>query len=194
LGPPINRLAGRLPGIHINAAGRAEAASIAERLAAAPPDRVLSSPLERTMETAMIIGNRVGRRVVPDDRLIETEMGPWEGLPVAEAMLAYPDAWQLWRTAPTRVALPGIEPVEAIAGRMEAVASEQLALGGSALLVSHQDPLLTLICRLLELPLDAMRKMEVSPGSMTVFEVAEDHPVLLVLNSTAESPARPRTT
>lgn len=183
LAPPINRLAGRLPGVHINANGRAEAEAVADRLAASPPDRIFSSPLERTLETATIIAERVGRSVATDDRLIETGMGPWEGLPVAEAIRRYPDAWRAWRTAPTQIALQGMESVEAIADRMLAVALQQLARGGTALLVSHQDPLLALICRLLELPLDGMRRIEVSPGSLTVFEVAYGRPVLIVLNS-----------
>ncbi len=192
--PPINRLAGRLPGVHINAAGRAEAEVVADRLAAAPPDRILASPLARTLDTATIIAERLGRSVITDERLIETGMGPWEGLPVAEAIRRYPEAWRAWRTAPTQVALQGMEAVEAIADRVQTVAAEQLAHGGTALLVSHQDPLLALICRLLELPLDAMRRMEVSPGSLTVFEVTYGRPVLLVLNSTALNPARLRTT
>lgn len=192
--PPINRLAGRLPGVHLNAVGRAEAEALADRLARTPPDRIVSSPLERTLETATIIADRVGRVVITDRRLIETGMGPWEGLPVAEAIRRYPDAWQAWRTAPTQVALPGMEEVGAIADRMLTVASEHLAAGGAALLVSHQDPLLALICRLMDLPLDAMRRMEVWPGSLTVFEVAYGRPLLITLNSMTPEPVTPRMT
>ena len=193
LGPPVNRLAGRLPGVHINAEGRAQAQALADRLAASPPDRILSSPLERTLETAAIIAERVERFVVTDERLIETGMGPWEGMLVADAIQRYPEAWQAWRTAPTRMALPGMEPVAAIGDRMLAVATERLQQRGTALLVSHQDPLLALICRLLALPLDAMRRMEVSPGSLTVFEVRDAQPVLLVLNAMALDALRPET-
>lgn len=192
--PPINRLAGRLPGVHLNDAGRAEAEALADRVAAAPPDRIVSSPLERTLETATIIADRVGRSVTTDERLIETGMGPWEGLPVSEAIGRYPDAWRAWRTAPSEVALPGMEGVGAIADRMLAAGSEQLAAGGATLLVSHQDPLLALICRLLELPLDAMRRMEVLPGSLTVFEVAYGRPVLMTLDSMTPPRVTPRTT
>ncbi len=191
--PPINRLAGRLPGVHLNAGGRAEAEGLAHRLAGTPPDRILSSPLERTLETATIIADRVRRLVITEERLIETEMGPWEGLPVSEAIRRYPDAWRTWRTAPTQLALSGMEGVGPIADRMLTVASEQLAAGGAALLVSHQDPLLALICRLLELPLDVMRRMEVLPGSLTVFEVAYGRPVLMTLNSMATQRVTPRT-
>ncbi len=46
------RLAGRTPGIPLNAAGRAEAAALAARLADTPIEAVYASPLERTRETA----------------------------------------------------------------------------------------------------------------------------------------------
>ncbi|MDR7484199.1 MAG: histidine phosphatase family protein [Armatimonadota bacterium] len=181
--PPANRLAGRLPGISLNARGRAEAAALAERLATAPPDRIVASPLERTVETATIIGQRVDRPVITDERIIETAMGPWEGLAVSEIMARAPEAWRTWRTVPTRMTLPGMEPVEAIGDRMWRAAREYVAVEGTTLLVSHQDPLLALICRLLDLPLDAMRRMDLSPGSLTVFEVTGRRPVLVTLNS-----------
>lgn len=183
LDPASNRLAGRLPGVHLNSVGREEAAALGQRLAGEPPDRIASSPLERTLETARIIGDRVGRPVTVDERLIETDLGPWEGMPVCDVVARYPEAWRLWRTAPTRLEVPGFEPVEAVADRMLGAAREYLALGGSTLLVSHQDPLLALICRLLDLPLDVMRRMDVSTGSLTVFEVARGQAVLVTLNS-----------
>ncbi|MDR7417560.1 MAG: histidine phosphatase family protein [Armatimonadota bacterium] len=183
LAPPINRLAGHLPGVHINAQGRAEAQALARRLAARPPDRIVSSPVERTLQTATIISEAVGVAVATDARLTETGMGVWEGLAIAEVIARFPNEWRAWRTAPTHAAVPGMERVDAIGERMLAAAQDYLALGGSTLLVSHQDPLLALICRLLDLPLDAMRRMEVSPGSLTIFEVARGRPVLVTLNS-----------
>ncbi|MDQ7857328.1 MAG: histidine phosphatase family protein [Armatimonadota bacterium] len=189
LGPADNRIAGRLPGVSINAQGRAEAEALGRWLAAAPPDRIVSSPLERTMQTATIIGAATARSVVADARLVETDLGPWEGLPVAEIAARDPAGWRAWRTAPTRVAAPGIEPVAAIAERMGAAAEEYLGRGGVTLFVSHQDPLLALCCRLLGLPLDAMRRLEISPGSLTEFEVVRGEAVLVTLN--ARPPAVP---
>jgi probable phosphoglycerate mutase len=102
---------------------------------------------------------------------------------VEDVAVRYPEAYRAWRTKPTTARLPGAEPLEAMADRMAACAAELLARGGSALLVSHQDPLLALVCRLLDLPLDAMRRMDIAPGSLTILEVARGRPVLAVLNS-----------
>lgn len=190
--PPINRFAGRLPGVHLNAAGRAGVEALARYLEGAPPDRIVSSPLDRTMETAAIIGERAGRPVSTDDRLLEAGLGPWEGLPVAEVIACHPTEWQTWRTEPSRMAVPGIESVGAIADRMACCAREWAQQGGTTLLVSHQDPILALICRLLELPLDTMRRMDASPASLTAFEFVNGSPVMMALNAVAAvRPVRP---
>jgi len=181
--PPNNRFAGRLPGIPLNAEGRAEAEAVGRRLASTPIDRVVSSPLERTRETADIIARHVGRPVAVDDRLIETGLGPWEGMPIAEVRRRHPEAWDAWHTTPTDVPLAGLEPVAAMAGRMGDCAHEALIQGGMTLLVSHQDPILALVCRLLDLHLNTMRRLDITTGSLTIFEVARGYPVLITLNS-----------
>jgi len=181
--PPTNRFAGRLPGIPLNAEGRAEAQAVGRRVTAMPIDRVVSSPLERTRETAEIIGRHVGRPVSVDERLIETGLGPWEGMAVADVQRRYPEAWRAWRTTPTNVPLIGLEPAGEMADRMAACARGALALGGVTLMVSHQDPILALVCRLLDLPLDTMRRLDISTASLTIFEVARGRAVLVTLNS-----------
>ncbi len=144
------------------------------------------------METASIIAERLGVAVHADDRLIETGLGPWEGMPVAEVMAAYPDDWRIWRSKPSQMALPGFEPVEAVAERMAACAREWMEGGGVVLLVSHQDPILALVCRLLDLPIDTMRRMDVAPASLTVLEFGHAPPVLLALNAPAPAcPVKP---
>jgi broad specificity phosphatase PhoE len=191
LSPPINRLAGHLPGVPLNADGRAEARALAHRLRPSPPDRIVSSPVERAMETATIIAEILGRAVTPDERITETRMGSWEGLPVREVIARFPAQWYAWRTAPTTADIPGMEKVETIGARMLAAAEDYLARGGATLLVSHQDPLLALVCQLLELPLDSMRRMDISPGSLTMFEVVRGRCVLVTLNSRSPRDAGP---
>lgn len=62
--------------------------------------------------------------------MIETDLGPWQGMRVEEVAARFPEAYRAWRTAPTRARLPGIELVEALADRMAACAIEALARGG----------------------------------------------------------------
>ena len=45
-------IAGRMPGVHLNAAGREQAERLAARLEGRPIDRIYCSPLERAREKA----------------------------------------------------------------------------------------------------------------------------------------------
>jgi probable phosphoglycerate mutase len=183
LHPPINRLAGRLPGVPLNARGRAQAEQLGRRLAATPPHRIICSPVQRTRETATIIAERVGRLVEVDERLVETGMGKWEGMPVAEIISRYPDEWHAWRTAPASKPVPWLESMDAIADRMAAAAWDYARQNEDVALVSHQDPLMVLTCRLLGLALDSVRRIDLSPGSLSIFEIAWGRMTLVTLNS-----------
>lgn len=183
LHPPINRLAGRKPGVPLNARGRRQAEALGRRLAAMPPRRIVSSPIQRAHDTALIIGAHTGCPVEIDERLIETEMGPWEGMEVAEVMARHPDQWRAWRTAPASQPVPWVEPMDAIADRMAAAAWDYLREGERVAFVSHQDPLMALICRWLDLSLDAVRRIDVSTGSVSIFEIAWGRMTLVTMNS-----------
>ena len=167
LRPGANRLAGRLPGISLNADGRGEGERVAAMLAGKPLAYVVTSPLERTVETAKIIAGRHGLTVERDERFIESGLGPWEGLWVDDIVARYPAEWRAWREDPTQVHLAGVEPVERIADRMDAGCREWLARGGQGVIVSHQDPLAALLCRLIGMPLGSMRAWDIRTGSIS---------------------------
>ena len=51
-------LAGRTPGVHLDERGQKQAAAVAERIAALPLTAIVTSPLERCVETAEAIAAR----------------------------------------------------------------------------------------------------------------------------------------
>jgi len=168
LRPGTARLAGRLPGIALNDEGRREAERVAERLAPLPLRWVAASPMQRTMETAEIIARPHGLEVAADDRLAEWALGPWEGMKIAEIQSRYPEQWRIWRENPMDLRLPGAETLEEVARRMEAAAREWMERGGHGVIVSHQDPLAALVCRLIGMPLGRMRTLDIRTGSVCV--------------------------
>jgi len=168
LRPGHNRLAGRTPGVWLNDEGRREAARAADRLKGRPLAWVVSSPLERTVETAQVIARGRGVEVERDDRLIEWALGPWEGLAIEEIQARYPAQWRTWREDPVNLRLPGAETLAQVADRMEAACREGLARGGCGAIVSHQDPLAALLCRLIGMPLARMRALDIRTGSISI--------------------------
>lgn len=167
LRPGANRLAGRLA-VSLNADGRNESERVAAILAEKPVAWVVSSPLERTVETAEIIARPHGLPVERDEWFIESGLGPWEGMRVDDIMARYPAEWHAWREDPSQVRLAGVEPVEHIADRMDAGCQAWLARGGQGVIVSHQDPLAALLCRLIGMPLRSMRAWDIRTGSVSV--------------------------
>jgi probable phosphoglycerate mutase len=84
-------------------AGRAQARAAAERLLVdgVSVDRVAASTLTRARETAEIIATHLGvGEVLVDDRLVETDVGPWQGLREHEIEARWPNYLRDRRTPP----------------------------------------------------------------------------------------------
>lgn len=81
----------------LNDTGRAQAAELAERLAAAGIEVVVSSDLARAAETAAIVAGRLGLDVSHDRDLREIDVGSWSGLTRAEVAERFPEGFARWR-------------------------------------------------------------------------------------------------
>lgn len=68
------KLAGHLPGVHLNEKGRQQALALAERLKEAPIKAIYSSPLERAVETAAPLAQMLNLEVQIRERLMEVSV------------------------------------------------------------------------------------------------------------------------
>jgi probable phosphoglycerate mutase len=188
--PVGHSIAGRTPGVHLNAAGRIEADALAARLSNLEISAIYSSPLERALETAAPIAARSGLQVVPAPGLLEIDFGDWTGKPLAE--LDQRPEWRCFNSSRSTTRIPGGEEMaEVLARTLTEVARIRTAHPGPAALValvSHGDVLRTLLTHFLGIPLDFVHRLEVSPASVSVVAL-EDGPRLLLLNSTAGWPS-----
>lgn len=134
-----------LPGFSLSLIGRAQAEAAARYLALRAPEAVVSSPLDRAMETAAAIGRAVERDVVVDDRLIEWRLsGRWAGVVWEDLPERFPGELEAYLATPYDLPFAP-ETILEVAERMAAVVE---GLEGSAVLVSHQDPVQALRVRL----------------------------------------------
>ena len=76
---PIGRYQGLLDP-ELSERGREQAKSLGERLKDIELHAIYSSPLKRTMQTALEIARRKGMEVIPEERVIEIDHGVWSGL------------------------------------------------------------------------------------------------------------------
>lgn len=177
-------LAGRLPNIRLGADGRAQAARLAERMRRESFSAIISSPRERTRETADAIGAACNRPVSPDPALEEIDFGSWSGKTFVD--LNEDAAWRQWNAERATARTPSGEGMadvrERVLGCMERVARDYPSQ--AVVLVSHADVIKAAVCHHLGLGLDAGAKLEVSPASITTLVVGAWGAKLWQLNET----------
>ncbi len=185
-------MGGRMPGIHLNEEGRAEAMALAERLARTELAAIYSSPMERTMETARFIAERHGMEVRVHPGLNEVDCGQWSG--ERNARIREHPHWLPLQFFPSVVPYPGGERSWDVQVRVVAALEEIRAAheGQTVAVVSHADPIRLAVAHYIGLPLDLFRRLSVSPASLTVlaFEPIPGapslrRPRLVCLNDTA---------
>ena len=138
---PQGVLYGRLPGYHLSETGRLMAETVAKAVAGRDIVALYSSPLERAIETATPLAEKLGLEIVQDDRLIEAG-NLLEGRTVGQGLgvLRNPRNYRyFWN--PLRPSWG--EPYPAIVKRMKSVIDDvrAAARGHEAVLVSHQLPI-----------------------------------------------------
>lgn len=182
---------GRLPGVHLNQEGRAQAESLAERLSNVELDAVYSSPLDRALETAEPIAARQQLEVVVNDDLCESNIGRWTGQSFKK--LQRRRRWRRMLLHSSVFQFPGGEGLWDIQVRM-VKAAERARVEypkGNVALVSHGDPLRLLVAHYLGLSLDLFRRLMIEPASMTVLHLGRGMPYLIRLNDTSHHAAPP---
>ncbi len=184
-----NKLAGRLPEVHLNKKGREQAqttaAALAERLKDSPnPIKVVySSPLERARETAEPIAQALGAEVVIRPGLMETDIGEWTGESLKR--LSRKKEWRIVQQAPALHQFPGGESFQDTQFR---IVHELLAIKSQhdpkdlILCVSHADPIKLAIAYFIGLPIDQFQRLGVSPASISALFIGDSGSQLQMLN------------
>ena len=144
-----NRYTGRTD-LPLNAAGAAQAASLAQWAATAPIAAIWSSPLQRALATARAFAASAAVPLHVDPRLAELDFGDGEGLTGDEMRARFPDARAAFELDPVRSPLPGGEdPIRAIerasAALADALAQSAEAPAGQWLVIVCHSTLLRLL-------------------------------------------------
>jgi broad specificity phosphatase PhoE len=136
---------------------------------------ILSSPLQRALQSAEILGDRLGLAVARDPRLTDFALGKWSGMAVAE-ITATPE-YQRFLASPTSERIPGGESLEEI--RRRAVAAIEQAItdnpsGDAIAIVTHAGIIRVLLTHYLGAPAQSYHRLRVGPGSVSILAFADD--------------------
>jgi broad specificity phosphatase PhoE len=182
------RLAGRLPEIHLNGQGRAKADALAAMLRPIPLDTIYSSPLERAIETAEPTARAAGLQIIRDERLQEVDFGELTGKPFTE--LRGTPIWEEVHHTPAMVRYPGGESLTEAQGRVVQMVEEIRAAGGDGIiaLFTHADSIRLALAHFLQMPLSAYHKLITDPASVSVLLAGEKRIRVAGINLPAGSP------
>ncbi|MEY2445900.1 MAG: ribonuclease / adenosylcobalamin/alpha-ribazole phosphatase [Ilumatobacteraceae bacterium] len=169
------RLQGRLD-LPLDEVGQAQVANLASWLGR--PDRVISSPLQRAMQTAEAFG--VTYEI--DDRWVELDYGSLDGVPVAEVG---PEIWARWRGDPD-YRPGGGESLAQMRERVVAAAEELLADAADQTIVvtTHVSPIKAAMTWALGVDVTAGWRCHLDQASVCRITSDAKGPVLLGFNET----------
>lgn len=163
-----HRLAGWIPGVHLNETGHNQAAQAAERLAALPIKALYSSPVTRCMETAVYIAQKHQLEIQEIAEMGEVRYGAWEGEKIKK--LTKNPLWQAVQFFPSRMRFPEGEALREVQFRA-IQALEKLHTQHEKeqiVVVSHADVIKLVLAHYLGVHLDLFQRLVIAPASVSV--------------------------
>ena len=177
------RLAGWLPGIHLNEKGKAQAAELGKALSDTPLRAIYSSPLERALETAEPIAQSHGLKIIQEPGLIESNVGKWQGQSIRR--LAITKYWRIVQRAPSRAGHPDGETFLQTQTRVVSALDEickKYKPQDIIACVFHSDPIKLAVAHYMGLPLDHFQRLACDTGSATMLAINESSAQVIWLN------------
>ena len=166
------RLAGRLPGVHLNTQGKAQADRLAAELEALPIKAVFASPLERAQETAEPIALRHALSVEVMSALLEIDFGKWEGKRLKA--LKHGRLWKVVQGSPQDFRFPEgesfLEAQQRICKGLVEI-SDTFKERDQIVCVGHSDMIRLAIAYFLGLPLENFQRIRIATASISVLNL-----------------------
>jgi broad specificity phosphatase PhoE len=132
--------------------------------------RVLSSPLQRALQTAELAGFGDRVQITPD--LTEWDYGSYEGL-TSEVIWKDNPGWKLWTDG-----APGGETPEQVAARADRVIGDAVRAAGDVLLFAHGHILRVLGARWIGEPPSAGALLKLNPATLSILGHEHDFRVV----------------
>lgn len=156
----------------LNELGKEQAVRLADALKGISFDVAYTSDLERTKETADVIG--AGELwIFPDQRWRELSFGEWEGKRFEEIAENDSERMRQWVQDPTASPPPGGESMRDLSARVQQAAKEVCLAypDGNVLIITHAGPIRCLVAEWVLGGLHRMSDVHTELGSVTLMDV-----------------------
>jgi probable phosphoglycerate mutase len=170
------KLAGRLPGVHLNQKGLSQAQALAATLQNLPIKAIYSSPLERAMETAQPLARVKKMEIAICDNLSEINFGGWQGKTIKQMRRL--KLWETVQNHPSQMQFPNGESFIAAQNRLVDCVTQISEKHEPADLVacfSHSDAIRLLVAYYLNVPLDSFQRIHINTASITMLMLTKEH-------------------
>jgi len=178
------KMAGRIPGVHLNEKGQKQAQALTESLKDVSIKAMHVSPLERAMETAQPIAKSQKLKIIKEPDLMDTDIGKWQGR--SWKALRLTKAWRIVQNAPSRFRFPEGESFPdaqiRIVNVLEKIVRTYKKPGDIVAVVFHADPIKLAVAHFLGMPLDHFQRLSCDTGSLTAIFASESRSNLIKLN------------
>lgn len=176
--------------VPLNERGRGQAQALAKGLLSSGHVSrdivaVYSSPLDRAVATATPLAAALGLDIEMEPSFIEMDIGEVEGVAFPEMEKRYPDFLRVWMSDEVADArMPGGECLREVQERAWSTLGKvrEHHPDDVVVVLSHNFVILTLLCKVLDLPLSRFRRLRQDLAAVSVVELTDERQTLLVLN------------
>lgn len=164
-------LAGRTPGVPLTDDGIDQAKTAAEFVEKMNVTKIYTSPIERALQTAEIVGNHNAIDVVSDERLIELDMGKFTGMKYDEIFSKHGNVFLKFYSGDLELAHNGVETFAEVKSRVLDIIDHVVGQhkDENVLLVTHMDPIKAVLSSVMDLKPQSLFELIVANASLTVF-------------------------
>ncbi len=173
----------------MSADGEAQFARLLRAVADISLAEVLSSPLQRALQAAQMLGQHVGIDVARDHRLKDFDLGSWEGMAAHEAVASA--EYEPFLSSHLGVTMPGGESFQDVKKRAVAAieqAIEDNPSGATIAAVTHARVIRVLLTHYMAAPPATFHRLRIFPATASVLSFVPDShlPRVVALNWAGE--------
>jgi broad specificity phosphatase PhoE len=171
--------------IPLNETGRIQAEKVGAYFAGISLGRIVSSPLQRAVQTALAIAETTGIPVETEEELTDINFGVWEGLSLRDVEEQYPAEFDLWKRSPQKLQVSGGETLAKVRGRASGSLARLASFGeGAIALVTHRVICKMIVLSCLNIGDEHFWDLKYDPASVTLLEGQHGSFTLVFSNDT----------
>jgi len=178
-------LAGRSPGVNLTEVGIQQAEQAGKMLEPLNISAIYSSPIDRALQTAEIVGKQCDLEISIDDRLIELDMGKFTKMPYDEIFAKHGNVFLKFYEGSEEVSENGVETFTKVQKRVLDMADFIINKhkNENVVLVTHMDPIKAMIGKVLKLRPEILFELIIANASLNIFKNNDQKFYLTAINA-----------